>query len=1013
MAEHYNIRLDTDQLEKDAAKAKKLFDEIGEEAIQQGKVVDEAMTNNMAQSVSKFNAIGVSIQQIARELPSLTLSPQMFFLAISNNLPMLTDALAQARKEYEATTAAGQKAVPVWKQVAKSLLSWQTAISLLPTLLIVYGDKIEEFFTKLTKGSKKVDLAAESIKAFKEVMLKGEQNAQKEITDLRLLYEATQDYSNSIKERTTATEELQSRYPQYFGNMSKEEILAGKAADAYSRLASSIVASAKAQAARDRIVEEQSKVLEAEQKMADAYTKLDQAKADLAKNSEFYNKSLGKTTAEEQRFLAIQLGNANARVQNIEKEIEGYKKVIEQANTISQQLEESINIQDLVFKDNDKGDDSERKKALDKLRQYLDQFVDLQKDNEDRVVELMQDGTEKQLAEINLRYSREIETVKKFQAELKKAQGGKLTDEQQKVFATAYSGLNAAQKAATQAITENQIEAEKKAMQDYLIEYGNYWEKRENIAAQYADKIAKATTKGEKMALAAERTEVLAKLDDEAQKKTSIITKLFGNMATKSVEKMREIANEAEKLLSFIESGEYESDNTFGITKEQFDILSKSPDKLESIKNEIANVRAEANNAEPTFEKIKKLLVEIFKTSDKNKLIANIQQLNSEVNKVLVPISFLSDSLANLGDAFGSEVLSGIAEGLNVATDALNSTMQGAQAGSLFGPIGASAGAAIGLVTSLASSIAKIHDKKNERQIEKLQEQIDTLSSSYDELGRAVEDAYSKDASNLIEQQNKLLEKQKVLIQAQIKEEQDKKKTDESRIKDWEQQLEDINIQLEENKEKAVDAIFGEDIKSAIDNFATASTDAWAQQANASQSAKDVVKKMMQQMVTESIKATLQSSKSIEEIRKKMQEFYADEVFSDWEQKYIYDMADRVQQELNNKFGWAEDLFKEEGEKYQQSATAGGFATASQDSVDELNGRFTAVQMATEEIRLDIKIGNASLESIRNTTNEVRDIVQSCYGELVEIKENTAAIIKPIQQMQKDITEVKNNTSRL
>lgn len=1013
MAEHYNIRLDTDQLEKDAAKAKKLFDEIGEEAIQQGKVVDEAMTNNMAQSVSKFNAIGVSIQQIARELPSLTLSPQMFFLAISNNLPMLTDALAQARKEYEATTAAGQKAVPVWKQVAKSLLSWQTAISLLPTLLIVYGDKIEEFFTKLTKGSKKVDLAAESIKAFKEVMLKGEQNAQKEITDLRLLYEATQDYSNSIKERTTATEELQIRYPQYFGNMSKEEILAGKAADAYSRLASSIVASAKAQAARDRIVEEQSKMLEAEQKMADAYTKLDQAKADLAKNSEFYNKNLGKTTAEEQRFLAIQLGNANARVQNIEKEIEGYKKVIEQANTISKQLEESINIQDLVFKANDKGDDSERKKALDKLRQYLDQLVDLQKDNEDRVVELMQDGTEKQLAEINLRYSREIETVKKFQAELKKAQGGKLTDEQQKVFATAYSGLNAAQMAATQAVMQQQTEAEKKAMQDFLIEYGDYWQKRENIAAQYADKIAKATTKGEKMALAAERTEVLGKLDDEAQKKTSIITKLFGNMATKSVEEMRKIADEAERLLSFIESGEYESDNAFGITKEQFDVLSKSPDKLESIKNEIANVRAEANNAEPTFEKIKKLLVEIFKTSDKNKLIANIQQLNSEVNNALVPVSFLANSLENLGDAFGSEVLSGIAEGLNVATDAINSTMQGAQAGSLFGPIGASAGAAIGLVTSLASSIAKIHDKKNERQIEKLQEQIDTLSSSYDELGRAVEDAYSKDASNLIEQQNKLLEKQKVLIQAQIKEEQDKKKTDESRIKDWEQQLEDINIQLEENKEKAVDAIFGEDIKSAIDNFATATTDAWAQQANASQSAKDVVKKMMQQMVTESIKATLQSSKSIEEIRKKMQEFYADEVFSDWEKDYLYDMADRVQQELNNKFGWAQDLFKEGSEPYKQSATTGTSITASQESVDELSGRFTAVQMAAEEIKLDVKIGNVSLESIRNTTNEVRDIVQSCYGELVEIKENTAAIIKPIQQIQKDITEVKNNTSRL
>ena len=667
------------------------------------------------------------------------------------------------------------------------------------------------------------------------------------------------------------------------------------------------------------------------------------------------------------------------------------------------------------------------------MERRINTIKDLSTEIERVRLDLMNEGSDKIKAQQEQSNKEEIEALKKRRDEYVKAE----IEAQKKIFEAQQERLAEKNKGyeikifepgkvnidtsmfdslidlTLEAQKKKQREAEEQSMIEYLAEYGDYWEKRKAIAEKYAREIDKATTEGEKLSLQAAAKEMLAKLDDEAQAKTSAISKLFGNMSMKSVEEMRKIADEAENLLSFIEAGEYQTDNAFGITKEQFDILVKSPEKLESIKNEINNVRKEANRLEPTFDKVKRLLVDIFSGSDKDKLTAQIQELNSEVSKVLNSISFLSDAFSNLGDAFGGDVFSGIADGLNAAMGAVNSALQGAQAGSMFGPIGAAAGAAIGAVTSLASSIAKIHDKKNEREIERLQDQIDALSSSYDNLGRATEDAYSTDASNLIEQQNKLLEKQKVLIQAQIREEQNKKKTDESRIKDWEQQLEDIDIQLEENKEKAIDAIFGEDIKTAIENFATATTDAWAQQANASQSAKDVVKKMMQQMVTESIKATLQSSKSIEEIRKKMQEFYADEVFSDWEKDYLYDMADRVQQELNNKFGWAQDLFQEGSEPYKQSATTGTSITASQESVDELSGRFTAVQMAAEEIKLDVKIGNVSLESIRNTTNEVRDIVQSCYGELIEIKENTAAIIKPIQQMQKDITEVKNNTSRL
>lgn len=964
-------------------------------------------------ATGQFNMLNVSIQQIARELPSLTMSPQMFFLAISNNLPMFTDALANARKEFQAMTAAGKEAVPVWKQVAKSLLSWQTALSLLPTLLIVYSDEIGKFFESFVGGGKKIDVAKESIKAFKETMQKGELDAQKEVTNLNLLYDATQDLSKSYNERKAAVDALQEQYPSYFKNISDEEIMAGNAADAYTRLSNAIIASAKARAAQDEMVNQQKVVLQNVTKINEAYSRLEQAQSDLQGALQLQKNVSPTATPAESNFLAANVATAAKAVRDIENEIANYRTEVYKAEKITKELQSNINIEDLMF--DTKGSEGKKQKAVDNLKQYLNELLGLQEDNEERQIELTKTGTEKQLALIELRYSRQIEAVKKLQEDLKKAQGGKLTTEQQGIFGTAISGLQGMKQAETTSVQNKQLEAEKKAMLDYLSEYGDYWGKRKAIAEKYQDEIAKETTKYGKMSLQAEMTEALAKLDDEAQKKTSVITKLFGNMADKSVDEMRKIADEAEQLLAFIEGGTYQKDNAFGITEEQFKVLSESPEKLESIKNEIDNVRNEADKAEPTLERIKDLLQKIFgqKGSEgeggKSKLEDWLNDLNAEVGKVIQSVNFLANAFSSLGDAFGSDALSGIADGLNVAMDAVNSAMQGAQAGSLFGPIGSAAGAAVGVVTSLAGSIAKIHDKKNEKAIQELQDQIDLLTDSYDDLGRSIDKAYSKDASNLIEQQNKLLEQQKVLIQNQIKEEQDKKKTDENRIKEWQQQLDDINEQIEDNKEAAIDAIFGEDLQSAIENFADSLTNAWSEGADASESARDTVKKMMQQMVSESIKAAIQASGSMEEIRKKLQEFYADNVLTGWEQDYIYNMADKLQQEIDKQFGWAEGLFgTEETGANVQTATAGGFETMSQDTANELNGRFTALYESSLRIETQISIGNVNLEAAKDAALQMRDLTQNCYLELVEIRENTGAVVKPIQQMQKDITEMKN-----
>lgn len=114
-------------------------------------------------------------------------------------------------------------------------------------------------------------------------------------------------------------------------------------------------------------------------------------------------------------------------------------------------------------------------------------------------------------------------------------------------------------------------------------------------------------------------------------------------------------------------------------------------------------------------------------------------------------------------------------------------------------------------------------------------------------------------------------------------------------------------------------------------------------------------------------------------------------------------------------------------EAASQSASSKGFQTMSQDTDEELNGRFTALQIAGEEIKNQNIIQSQSLNLLtvkadallsintetRNIADDTRDLIAQSYLELVQISENTGAIVKPIQQMQRDIAEVKKNTAKL
>ena len=331
-------------------KGKKLVKET-EEIYARMKQLQEAtgkFTLNVGNYKSAWDGLGVSAQQLVRELPSLAVSANTFFLAISNNIPMLVDEINKLKAANKEAAAQGNDTIPIWRQVTKAFLSWNTAISVGITLLTVYGGDLIKWIQNLTKSEKELDANAKALKTFNDAMLEGAKNAANSTTRLNILYRATQDQTKSIKDRTDAVKALQTEYPSYFGNLTQEQILAGKAADAYNRLTQSITASAKARATVDAIEEQQRTVLDNERKITDGYSRLEKAEQDLQKMREFMQKEWGKMNASQRLNADVAVINAETNIKAIENEIAGYRSAIREANKISSELERSINVNALL-----------------------------------------------------------------------------------------------------------------------------------------------------------------------------------------------------------------------------------------------------------------------------------------------------------------------------------------------------------------------------------------------------------------------------------------------------------------------------------------------------------------------------------------------------------------------------------------------------------------------------------------------------------------------------------------
>ncbi len=173
-----------------------------------------------------FNSLSMSVQQVARELPSLTMGANMFFLAISNNLPILADNIRTARIEYDLLKKSGQTAIPVWKQVLTSIVSWQTALVVGITLLSVYGKDIINWIQGLFGADQAQRRLNESMTDFNTILATERQH-------LRTLFSALEKTTTGTEGRRKAINEINTAYGKYLPNLLSEKSSLNEIREAY------------------------------------------------------------------------------------------------------------------------------------------------------------------------------------------------------------------------------------------------------------------------------------------------------------------------------------------------------------------------------------------------------------------------------------------------------------------------------------------------------------------------------------------------------------------------------------------------------------------------------------------------------------------------------------------------------------------------------------------------------------------------------------------------------------
>lgn len=1088
---------------------------------------------NVGNYSSAFNGLGMSIQQIARELPAATTGINMFFLAISNNLPIFFDEVQKARKEYAAYieelkkgNTEVQKVAPVWKQIISGVFSLNTALVVGITLLTAYGKEIFNYLDRLISAKKATNELSSATKVFNEMVNKGTKDAQQDITRLNLLYKAATDVARGQDERNKAVAALQKEYPDYFKNLDAEAIKNGTAQQSYENLAASILRAAQARAVENRIAENRNKAIDLEEQIDKAYEGYEEAQKKLkeliAERDKIDQEAMPDLYSAAQINIGAQLG----KIHSMENDAAKLRTELYQLNKQSQELANSISAIDLTF---NKGDDSNKgagNRNINALTSQQDKILGLEskyalerrrkaEDLEYQIaqarISAMADGYQKVKAQRDLDNKKEIQNLQRQKEDAIRAEidaQKKVFDELEKLKAKQNKGYKTKTFDASAVDTSNISSAfdsiigyvssrqkddlmreQESAWNEYLIKYGDYQKKKEAITKEYAAKIDSSLTKGERESLKKDLEAQLRELDFSEFKKSIDFADVFGDLdmqttdALKSLrDKLKDYINAAAKDLRPEDLKELQD----ALKNIDFKIAKRSPFKelysglseYNTAQNAVKKAQNELNLVmsggevitgvyqDETGKLVKKLLSQEEAEKKLSKAQSDRQGVLAKLTKAANAIGSQGMEIVNAGNQivdmlgnFGVAVPEAVAETLN----GIGQTMNALESIDLTKPFSAITGS-VGVLTGIRNTIAGLlgFGGADYSGYEKMKAQYENLISIWDELITKKMDYIdidygteaikaAEEAEQLvniqISRQRQLIKQlassgasvgshslgyrindrlskedyqrisglvgQKITAEYQLwdlsSEQIEKILSDEKLVsvldtvnKDFVtylQNIVDYGEQLTEIAQKEKEAITG----IGFDEFKSGYADLLSDLDSTNEDFADNFEQHLQKAIFQSLLAN-KYKEQIQRLYDSWAEYGKDGITSD-EAQALRNMQQNLtnsllaeRDKLMQDFGWQSDSTREASQK--------GIATASQDSVDENNGRLAVMQGHTYSI-------NENANRMANGIDSLLNYASSGISLTTDIERTAKAIESQSRDALNHLANIDNYTSNL
>lgn len=579
--------------------------------------------------------------------------------------------------------------------------------------------------------------------------------------------------------------------------------------------------------------------------------------------------------------------------------------------------------------------------------------------NQQAEIDLLADGAEKRRMQLELDYKKEYAEIKKLEAEWKASSGGSLIKEQNNVLIQRKT--NAEKK-----YSKGMEKALKKDDYDLLKASTKFLEILEKVGTQTT-----ASLKKVRDALKDALNDSEIDLKPEEREK---VQKAFDSLDLKIAER-----------------------NPFSGLIDAFKDYFKAREAIKNIKENQPNENKEnpesSNFSNSNIKKDPSSGMTLAEAEQKEQ--QSIQKIGESVNGIGAYGSAVTTGVGQIVGVlsdFGAEVpevVSGTLAGVSQVTDSLAGISLTNPVSIIKGAFGALAG-----LGKMAAAWFKAGDAKHDENIKKMQKEIDGLSDSYADLEREAGKLYSTDKAEALETMNENLEEQSRLIEQQMQEEQDKKNTDKAKMKEYQDRLDENKKKIEENKEAAIEAICGTGITEAIDRFAQAYADAWINGTSMAEASTKVVKDLIKNAVVESLKQKLDPG--IENLMTQIAEFMADGVLEPWEEAELQRMKEELDQQAEEYLSGAGNILNG---SFEQEASKGGFNTLSQETADELNGRFTALQISGEEVKnqmVQAVIHLTNMASVSSQNGETLNLILEQHAKSNDYLDEISACTKKI-----------------